>query len=104
MERKTQQIEMHPAVWELLEKYLVVINHKINKRGLPKVTKAKLLGALLTHTLLPHREHVLSKHEETQLNTLLHSVTKCGGLGAEIPGFSEVSHPSGDGRPPGSSP
>jgi len=95
----TYQIHMFPAIWELFDKYVEVINWKLKERGLPKKLKGEILGAVLSEALLSHEREILEGHRAAQLGRIGRSLAKSGGLYPEI----SKSLGIGDGRGDGSS-
>lgn len=100
-----RDIEMDDALWGLLEHYVRLLNRRLKKKGLPRVSKGQVLGAMTTRFLLAHRAQIMEEHASTELTKHLGVALRAAGpygLGLSeaslLSGAREVSDPSGDGR------
>lgn len=56
--RQRLRADLDPAVWLLLERYLVVINDYLKEKGYPPTSQARLVGAVLTRFVLANETHI----------------------------------------------
>ena len=61
------EINMEPAFWQLLDKYVVVINDRMKKKGWPKVSKGRLVGGILSFFFLAHHQLIQKESDSVRL-------------------------------------
>lgn len=63
------RVEMDEAFWQMLERTEAVLQARAKKKGLPKVTQRRLVGAILSDFFLRHYEALLSDQHDVALET-----------------------------------
>lgn len=54
---RSSQVAMDEVFWKFFDQYYVIINIKLKKRGHPRVSRGRLLGAITSNFLLAHFLH-----------------------------------------------
>jgi len=74
MMSKAAWVVMDDIFWRLIDEYHVIINVRLKQRGWPRVSRPRLLGAILSYYFLAHSNHTeeeLGREERTSSYNLL---------------------------------
>lgn len=70
LRRHILPIEADPIIWDLLDRYLFLINDKLKKRDWPLINQRRLIGTIVTYFLLENKEHILASYDRAQYEKL----------------------------------
>lgn len=63
MTGKATWVVMDDVFWRLVDEYYVIINARLKQRGWPRVSRGRLLGAILSYYFLAHSNHTEAEPE-----------------------------------------
>jgi hypothetical protein len=87
-----RDVALEDPLWGLLEHYVRLLNRRLKKKGLPRVVKGQVIGAILTRFLLVHRAEIMEENAAVELEKHLGISTRAARrYGLELPEASELT-------------
>lgn len=64
------KVSMQDPIWEILHRYVAVVNAKLARKGWPQTHLGAVVGAIVTHFLLREAARVTKEYAELQLSKI----------------------------------